>query len=108
MFGGEGYDGDGILEAGNGESGDLLSKLSDTKSPSNYVGGCPNKESTLDSSSETGAPVGGLTLLSFYIERNNIRDHTIILEIIMLLMPTLILKFTTEITTALLIDADVL
>ena len=65
LFGGEGCDGDEILESGYGKSGNPSSSLSETKYPSDYVGGFTNKESLLDLLSETRAPVGGLESLSF-------------------------------------------
>ena len=49
MIGVEGCDSDIILEAGDGESGDPLSVLSETKSPSDYIGEFTNKVSILDS-----------------------------------------------------------
>ena len=61
---GEGCDGGGILEAGGGELEGSLSASSEKKYPSDSVGGCTNEESTLESLSETGEYVVGLTSLS--------------------------------------------
>ena len=64
IIGGEGCDGDGILETGDEELDVSSSASPETKYPYYYVGGCTTEEPTLKSSSKTGVHKGGLALLS--------------------------------------------
>ena len=81
------------------------SSSSKTKSPSECVGGCPNKESTIDFSSDIGGDHGSPGVVILF-QSNNIRDCAILITNIILSVPTLIIQFVTMIITTFLINPD--